>query len=460
MLRPSPGTTALSLALSALSLIAAACASTPERDAGASAPSPDPTTTDEVVAATRAASPTPREDATPESAGGAADALHWELLIDGLDVPNDLADIGDGRLLVSDQTGLIHMVTDEGTGDEPVLDLTDRIMAPTRSNQELGLSGFTLHPQFATNRLLYVFYTAAPEDDTDGVRRVDVLAEFTAAADEPLRVEPDSERELMRTEQAGMAHVGGHMAFADDGMLYVGMGDSGRPAEAADPHTMQGTIIRIDVDGDDGYAVPADNPFADGRDGAPEVFAYGFRNPFRLAWDDTVGLLVAEPQWQEKHQEVHVAVSGGDHGYPATPRQVPDGSCFDRAPEPLPECLTGPEGEPLQPPVLDYDRTVGNIVSGVAVSRGDGVPGLGGAVVVADWGGTLLAATPGSEGEQWETHVLEAEFADGPAASSDGRFTGYVWALDADASGAVYAMTTSRSFAAGEGAVYRLSVSD
>jgi glucose/arabinose dehydrogenase len=384
----------------------------------------------------------------------AADPIEMRLepVLDGLDVPNGLADLGDGRLLVGDQAGRLHLVVDGQRVEPPVLDVTDRIAPPaTTSNQlELGLSGFAPHPD--GDGRIYVLLTEPPPDDAEpGTARVDVLTEFTATGD-PWQVDPASERELLRLAQPARDHVGGHMLFGPDGLLYVGLGDSGARDEAPDPETLRGTVIRIDPDGGDPYGVPDDNPFVDGG-GAPEVYAFGFRNPFRVAWLDDAGLLVADPKWTNKDQEILLVAPGGDYGWPLRPVVLPGPSCFPSGAAPaVTECLEGPDGQPWEPPVVEYGRDVGQIVSGVAVADGQ-VEALQGQVVVADWRGAMLAATPGAAGEPWPTHPIHARLPDGGQLDDV-----YLWSLDADRDGEVYVFTAGLGFGAGEGAVYRLAV--
>ena len=270
-----------------------------------------------------------------------------ELVVDGLNVPNGLADLGDGRMLISDQTGTIRVL-------------------------------FT-------------------EPDSEHAR-VDVLAEFAATGPDRDIVNPETERDLIRLEQRGTVHVGGRMVFGDDGLLYVGLATGptgGRPGSG--DAAWNGHPRRRDRDP---YTVPSDNPFADGS-GAPEIFAYGFRNPFRRSWDDETGLIIANPKWTEKDQDVHLATNGANAGYPLTPRQVPGSSCYDgeTATTPLPECRTGPDGEDLTSP----------------------------------------SPSPSNP----------PTLRDGPVAGTSG--------LERDATGEVYIMVIPRSLAASDGVVYRLA---
>jgi glucose/arabinose dehydrogenase len=393
------------------------------------------------------------EPATSPSqpAAGSAEAITVgvEVVVDGVDLPNDLADLGDGRLLISDQRGFIYVFDNGKLLDEPLLDLTDRVLEPNDSGrQEVGLSGFAPHPDFADNGLIYVLFT---EPGSGGSSRVDVLAEFSTAADPDHAVaDPASERELLRLDQPRSVHVGGHMEFDDDGLLYVGLGDAGQPEFAQDPEALQGTIIRIDVEGDP-YTVPDDNPFAAGG-GAPEVFSYGFRNPFRVSWDNELGLIVTEPMFTSKDQEVNVAVSGGNFGYPDLLEQLPESSCYESETStvPLSECVTGPDGHAFEPPVVEF---AGRISSGAVRYSGEAIPELDGMVIAADWLGPMFVATPKLDQPRWLTTALEVEVA------NDGQWMSgkYIWALDRDADGEVYVLAISRTFDEGGGVVYRLT---
>lgn len=391
------------------------------------------------------------DEATPAPAPPGTIPVRLEPVATGLHVPNDLSDLGDGRMLVGDQAGAVYLLSGDELAATPVLDLRDRILPPAGSGGrlELGLAGITAHPEFADNGRLYAFFTEPPPEDSQGIARVDVLAEFTAAGD-PLTVDPASERELLRIEQIARDHVGGHMLFGEDGLLYLALGDAGVGAEAADPESLRGSVLRIDPDSGDPYGVPDDNPFVDGG-GAPEVFAYGFRNPFRVAWLEGAGLLVADPKFTSKDQDVHLVAAGNDHGWPRLPRTLPGSSCFPDGPtEPAPECVEGPDGETWTPPVVEFDADVGRIASGVAVYGGP-IAELAGHVLVSDWQGAMLAAEPGAPGESWPTQRIHATLPDGNIIAGQ-----YLWSLDRDDDGEVYVFTARLGFPEDEGAVYRI----
>lgn len=159
------------------------------------------------------------------------------------------------------------------------------------------------------------------------------------------------------------------------------------------------------------------------------MYSYGFRNPFRVNWDDELGLIITEPMFTSKAQEVEVAVSGGNFGYPEVHPRLPGSSCYESATAtvPLPECVTGPAGQEFQHPVVEFP---GQIASGAVAYRGTAIPELAGKVLVADWSGTMYAAIPGPSGERWLTESVEVELPE------DVRWTGrYLWTLEADAAG-------------------------
>jgi glucose/arabinose dehydrogenase len=379
--------------------------------------------------------------------------LYWEPIAEGFGAANDLADVGDGRLLISDQAGMLYLWADGELVEEPLLDISNRVLQPSNNAAEMGLSGFAVHPDFLRNGRIFVMYTAVPPEGASGASRVDVLAEFAIPGYESPGLGPvdvESEREILALEQDGGDHVGGHMAFDDEGMLFVGLGTSGSNDRAQDPSDLMGSVIRIDVDETvQPYAIPEDNPFVDGG-GAPEVYSYGFRNPFRVSWDDEIGLLIAEPMWRSKNQELEVAVPGGNFGYPLVHPGLDTGACHEPGATLAAEaCVTGPEGQEFVAPVLDYGRDFGQIVSGAVRYTATSIPDLTGKVIVADWRGPILAATPGEPGERWATEPVDAEFGE--------DFLGdYLWALDSDSAGEVYALTTS-GFREGGGKVYRLT---
>jgi glucose/arabinose dehydrogenase len=136
-----------------------------------------------------------------------------------------------------------------------------------------GLRGLAFHPDYEQNGYFYVNYTDLNGDT--------VIARFSVSAD-PNRADPGSETRLLGVDQPFPNHNGGAMAFGPDGTLYIGLGDGGSGGDplgnGQNPNALLGKVLRLDVDGGDPYAIPPDNPFVGGG-GAPEVWAWGLRNP-------------------------------------------------------------------------------------------------------------------------------------------------------------------------------------
>ncbi|MEW6324424.1 MAG: PQQ-dependent sugar dehydrogenase, partial [Nitrospirota bacterium] len=203
----------------------------------------------------------------------------------GLTEPVGLAHAGDGsgRLFIVEQRGLIRILKGGKLQPAPFLDLRRQVTA----GGERGLLGLAFHPKFSSNGRFFVNYTK-----TTLLRKLQtVIAEFRVTPDVD-RADPATERVLLTVDQPYANHNGGHLAFGPDGYLYIGLGDGGA---GNDPHnhgqtlsTLLGKMLRIDVDRQaDGkvYTIPPDNPFVGQKKAAPEIWAYGLRNPWRYAFD-------------------------------------------------------------------------------------------------------------------------------------------------------------------------------
>ncbi|HWL45492.1 MAG TPA: PQQ-dependent sugar dehydrogenase [Ilumatobacter sp.] len=297
-----------------------------------------------------------------------------------LEQPVDLAARpGDPAAYVVEQAGRVVSL-DVATGDTtPVLDITDL----TRSDGEQGLLGLVFHP---TEPYAYVNYTEAADGDT-------VVAEYAVAADGTF--DPASARTVITIEQPQDNHNGGGLAFGPDGYLYIGTGDGGGSGDpdrrAGDPFDLLGKLLRVDPRGAEPYAVPADNPFADGAAAAPEVWSLGLRNPWRFSFDPPTGDLWIADVGQNELEEVNrvtpadgPAGRGAHFGWSAfegTERYNDDVEVADAV-----------------MPVLTYSHEQGCSVSGGAVYRGPAIPDLTGWYVYSDFcTGTLWAFDAATE---------------------------------------------------------------
>jgi glucose/arabinose dehydrogenase len=376
----------------------------------------------------------------------AAQDLALEPLADGLTAPLHLEEPADGsgRKFIVQQNGVVLVLGADGRqAPEPLLDLRQKMLPLEQNFEERGLLGFALHPQFARNGRVFATYAAplragAPER-WNHTRRV---SEFTADAGNLTKIDAASERILLEVDWPSRKHNGGGLAFGRDGFLYIGLGDGGIshgigqkvlweafdvPAQALiwdglaqDTESLFGKILRIDVDrGFPGYAIPRDNPFASGA-GRKEIWAWGFRNPFRIAFDNDGSFLVtavAETLWEAAYR-----VQGpGNFGWPL----LEGTHCVDRLKprQPPPSCPTrDAAGNRIELPIFEYANMqashpetklgvagVGTAITGARMYRGRAIAALAGKLVVSDWsadfkrpsGQIFVADASAGDGQPW-----------------------------------------------------------
>lgn len=334
--------------------------------------------------------------------------VRLKLIADGFTSPVALIDPKDGshRLFVVEQTGLIWILLNGERIEKPFLDLRERVVRLNSFYDERGLLGLAFHPNFVKNGHFYVSYSAPLRSglSPDEWDHTTYVSEFTASAENPNRADPDPERVLLAIDKPGYNYEAGDIAFGPDGYLYIATGDSvHNPATesgkyAQDTSSLLGKILRIDIDGttDTGqtYVVPADNPFTSGG-GLPEIFAYGFRNPYRFSFDISSSgktrLFVADVG-QATMEEADLVEAGRNYGWP-----IREGTtCFNAQDwsQPLESCSTNG----LSDPILSYAHQgdLSAIIGGM-VYRGKAIPELAGSYVFGDWGkgkGHLFSARP------------------------------------------------------------------
>ena len=286
-----------------------------------------------------------------------------------LEAPTNFVQAGNGRILVTDQEGVIWVFEEEHLGAEHVfvpepLDIRDRV---SDRGWEEGLLGMALSPH--NERHLFVYYSAANP-------RRSVVSRFNYNT----TVSPDSELVILEVEQPYANHNGGQIAFGPDGYLYIGLGDGGSAGDpqgnGQDTSTLLGTILRIDVSeatAEQPYAIPPDNPFADGG-GRPEIWAYGLRNPWRFSFDRETGELWAGDVGQNRWEEIDIIERGGNYGWNAM-----EGSHCFRPP-------SGCESKDFIPPVWEYplEDDACSVIGGY-VYRGAAIPWLTGVYVYGDF---------------------------------------------------------------------------
>jgi quinoprotein glucose dehydrogenase len=285
---------------------------------------------------------------------------------------------GSGRLFVVGQRGTIHML-DNTTSPTPQVFLNIREQVRYYDNQnEEGLLGLAFHPNYEENGQFFIYYTSR-EIQPDG-EHLSVISRLRVSQDDPNKADPASEEVLMTIEQPYWNHNGGTIVFGPDGFLYIGLGDGGA---ANDPHghgqdleTLLGSILRIDVNTkSDGlaYGIPADNPFVGRPDARPEIYAYGIRNVWRIAFDAETGHLWAGDVGQDLWEEIDIIQKGGNYGWNLREGQHPFGK-------------NGAEASPeLIDPIFEYHHDIGKSITGGSVYRGQRVPQLVGKYVYADY---------------------------------------------------------------------------
>lgn len=220
----------------------------------------------------------------------------------GFSSPVAIVNAGDERLFVVQRGGLIRIVNPNGTiNSTPFLTLTSSIV----SGGERGLLGLAFHPDYATNGRFYVNYTRSGDGAT-------VIAKYTVSDSDPNVANPASAEVLLTIAQPFSNHNGGSINFGPDGYLYIGMGDGGSGGDPSNYgqnlNSLLGKMLRIDVNGESGYAIPADNPYV-GIAGEDEIWAVGVRNPWKFSFDRQTGDLWIADVGQNAIEEINKAAS-------------------------------------------------------------------------------------------------------------------------------------------------------
>ena len=328
--------------------------------------------------------------------GGPNDAMPTGLvaLVDGFVQPVDVTAAGDGsgRLFVAEQGGTVWTVVDGVRQADAFLDLTGL----TAADGERGLLAVAFHPDFATNGRLFVHLT----DETANGPGDSLIAEVSVSPPDATAADADSLREILTITGPNAFHHGGQLAFGPDGYLYVAVGDRGAPAASQDLDTLTGSILRIDVDGAHPYEAPADNPFVGTPSAHDEIWAYGFRNPWRLSFDSLTGDLWIADVGEDDAEEINLqpadSPGGENYGWPT----MEGDACHDPP--------TGCNMEGLTPPTLSYPTTSEggrSSVTGGHVYRGSTFGGLVGAYVFGDFMSGRVYLAEEDEGD-WTMDTL------------------------------------------------------
>jgi glucose/arabinose dehydrogenase len=333
---------------------------------------------------------------TPAPNGSTAIAL--QTIATGLQSPLNLQQPADnsGRLFVVSQAGTIQIIQNGAVLPTPFLDIRGLVIASSES----GLLGLTFHPGFPQNPRFYVNYVRSNAGQIQSV-----IAEFQVSAANPNQADPATERILLVVDQVHnfLNHKAGQLAFGPDGFLYFGLGDGGSERDpfgnGQNTQTLLGKMMRINVDATSPglqYSIPADNPFVAGG-GLPEIYAVGFRNPYRFSFDQPTGRLFVGDVGQDSFEEIDIVQKGGNYGWSIMEAT----HCFNPP--------TGCNMAGLILPIAEIPHPEGEAVIGGFVYHGTAIPGLQGLYVFGDLNGkiwslqtsgsftrTLLLASPQS----------------------------------------------------------------
>ena len=336
------------------------------------------------------------------SASNATNPADWPqigltLVAQGIYNPSAIAYApdGSGRLFIAATNGRIWFIRSNDSTPHQFVNINEQY-------QGRRLFGLAFSPNYASDGSFYVHYLDGPTSQV-------VVARYFVSPEDPDVANPSSHQEVLRVPQTAFLHSGGQLAFGPDGYLYIAVGDgdfdNDPENDAQNTGNMLGSILRIDVSQPPQaadrvsaplagtlstvaylplvghsrgftYNVPASNPFVGMPGRAPEIWAYGLRNPWRFSFDRLTGDLYIADVGQSRREEINyqlaASVGGQNYGW-----RVMEGTlCFDPA-----NCDPGP----YVPPVAEYGHSAGNCaVIGGEVYRGAAYPMLQGIYVYGD----------------------------------------------------------------------------
>ena len=281
------------------------------------------------------------------------------------------ANDGSGRRFIVEQSGLIYVIAKDGQKAKIFLDIRD-ITRPWKKANEEGLLGLAFHPRFSETGEFFVCYSPVNAPQSERISRFHVSAKDSRKADK------NSEETVLQFDQPFPNHNGGSIAFGPDGFLYVGLGDGGSRNDPFDNAqnlgVLLGKILRIDIDrrgAETAYAIPLDNPFMNMDGVRPEIWAFGFRNPWQLTFDSQTGTLWMADVGQDLQEEINLVEKGGNYGWRRREGSYPFGN--------IPADLATID------PLWEYDHQVGKSITGGLVVRGSTIPELEGRYLYGDF---------------------------------------------------------------------------
>ena len=336
-------------------------------------------------------------------------------------------------LYVVEQAGKIIIINNGEKLEEPFLDISDRVVNPSRPGDERGLLGFAFHPDYVSNNKFYVNYI-----NNDGYT---IVSEFSAQSS--LVANSLSERIVFDLKQPYGNHNGGHMQFGPDGYLYISIGDGGKrgdPLNAGqDLNTLFGKVIRIDINKVP-YGIPKSNPYYGQKDKRGEIWAWGLRNVWRFSFDRKNGDIyygdVGQNKWEEINYEPYTSKGGVNYGW----RIMEASKCYNPEKNCNEKNLTLPIHE--YPNDANYMVVLGGgsqmnsdgcSITGGYVYRGEKIKNLNGYYIFGDYcsGNIWTFKVVNEKATELTNRTEEINLA-------NGEFTTYISSFGEDADGELY----------------------
>jgi glucose/arabinose dehydrogenase len=367
-----------------------------------------------------------------------AQGLRTERVASGLDYPIYAASPPeDPRLFIIEQRGVIKVLAHGQVLTTPFLDI-DPLVFPVSEFEERGLLGLAFHPKYASNGYFYVNY-----NDNDWRT---VIARYRVSASNPNVADPGSGRVILLIDQPAPNHKGGTLLFGPDGYLYIGMGDGGNEGDPSNyaqrDDSLLGKMLRIDVDAQFPYGIPDSNPYSDAGLPRDEIWARGFRNPYRWSFDRKNGDVyigdVGQAFWEEIDFQPAGSKGGENYGW----RLMEGNHCYN----PPENCNPGW----LTLPIHEYRHILHCAVIGGYVYRGAAIPQLDGTYFFADY----------CTGAIWSFRYVNnsaTEFVDRTNELSPNGEVAFISGFAEDATGELYIV--DRGMPQGQGEIWQIVAS-
>lgn len=337
---------------------------------------------------------------------------------------------GAGRFFLMEQRGVVYSFSSEMTGQKLFVNMTSLVEYDANGADERGLLSIALHPRFSENGKFYTY----------SIRKFNSVqyAYVTELQEVSGRVDVSREKLIMVIQQHNARRNGGQLLFGNDGYLHIFVGDGGLRSSAQNMSSLLGKILRVNIDDASVadnliryYSIPPDNPDVNGL---PEIYAWGFRNPWRCSLDigSTNGDIYCGDLGEGAQEEINRIQKGRNYGW-----DIKEGAiCNDH-----PCNMTGPEGNPI----FTYNHSKGPAaVIGGYVYRGLSIKNLTGRYLFADiFSKNFLYTLKASSEDQWEeNHLYYCDPGVCPCHARESVGEDYLVSFSQDRKGEVYLLTT------------------